>query len=467
MPPARAGILLSELCHVVTALSRISGRHVTQVWVPRPHLVVLAVGKELLHLEVAPVPRLHTTQHRPAAPPAPLSFQGMLRARMVGHPVEIRAPGGDRIVDLWTPVGVLHARLFGRGGGIWWTEGDEVIGASHGPARSLPPPAPLPRDELPPRFQPDEGEDWASAAARWFEQRAAQVAQLQRREAARRAAERRLGALQKLLRHLEEDLAASLGADALRQAADGLAAVVHRVSRGESRVEVPNLHTGEGVIVVSLDPGTSPSMTLRKMYDRAGRLERAQDHIIERIATAEEEQQRLRGQLDMLAELDDEVLLRLVALAPKQPPPASAEVARAGWWTWLGPGGQVVRIGRDAPGNHALVFRAARGRDWWLHLRDAPSAHVVIGAPDGKEPTDRVLAAAAELLLHASHIPDGVLVDLRLCKVSDLRPVPKGRPGEVIVTRERVLSRRRDPTNLHGWIRMDSAEIVPPRPKRG
>ncbi|HMV68008.1 MAG TPA: hypothetical protein PKA64_14270, partial [Myxococcota bacterium] len=123
-----------------------------------------------------------------------------------------------------------------------------------------------------------------------------------------------------------------------------------------------------------------------------------------------------------------------------------------------------LRVGRNAAGNHRLVFRASRGRDWWLHLRDAPSAHVVVPSADGAPPDPATLAAAVEALLLTARVPEGVQVDVRLARVADLRPVPGGHPGEVQITRERVIVGRRDPSALHGWIR---ADVVPRGPRGG
>lgn len=69
----------------------------------------------------------------------------------------------------------------------------------------------------------------------------------------------------------------------------------------------------------------------------------------------------------------------------------------------MSPGGFRVLYGTNATSNDYLTTRFAKPNDWWLHVRGAASAHVVLVA--GKTP-DRVpladLMFAAEVAVHNS-----------------------------------------------------------------
>jgi predicted ribosome quality control (RQC) complex YloA/Tae2 family protein len=108
-----------------------------------------------------------------------------------------------------------------------------------------------------------------------------------------------------------------------------------------------------------------------------------------------------------------------------------------------------VYVGRNDKGNHALVFRHSRGRDWWLHVRDRPGAHVVLPmANTGSAPSLEQLLVAANIALAASGAKPGEAYDVVYARVADLRPI-KSAPGKVLVRDERVLHVRREA--LEGW----------------
>jgi predicted ribosome quality control (RQC) complex YloA/Tae2 family protein len=106
----------------------------------------------------------------------------------------------------------------------------------------------------------------------------------------------------------------------------------------------------------------------------------------------------------------------------------------------LGPGGVRVLFGENAESNDYLTLRVARPNDYWLHVRGAQSAHVVLvtgNAPD-KIQREQLLFAAKVAVLnsgskHASYVP----VDYTLKKY--VRK-PKGAPkGSALYTHEKTL----------------------------
>lgn len=455
-----SGILLSELAHVIASLQRLVGRTPGSFFSSTPWSLVMEVGRDLVLMEVWPTPRLHTIKRRPPAPKRPLSFQGLLRARCEGPILAFTHHDGDRAFTLRFATGSLVVRLYGRGGGMWWMEESGAVAASDGPCEpELDPPPPMLPDATAPRFAPLEGEAWDEAAGRWFGAVVAANELADLRAHVLQRVDRRRAQLRRLVKNLEGDLEAALGAPELRADADCLAAELGRIRRGTSRLEVPDIHRGEGTRTLSLDPARSPAETLSRMYAKAGRLERAQDEIITRIQVAETEEAHLGAARQTAAAATTDQLRRLIRelkLPEPQPPKPVAKTARAPWTTWTDGDHHTVLVGRDAPGNHRLVFRQARGRDLWIHLRDRPSAHVVIPVDRKGPPPEHVVAFGVELALRSARIPEGQSEDLRVARVADLRAVPDGAPGEVSVTRERVVRASPQPRAFPQWIRQDA-----------
>lgn len=443
----------SEFHAVLGALGRLVGRRLGVIAQPARDRVVLGIGDEwLLIVPRGPLPRVHSIRGRPRNPASPFSFQGACRAHLGGPLTALVVRPDDRVVDLEFGPKRLHLRLTGRAGGLWLAEGDRVIAAFDGPApEALPDLPPLPPRVDSPRFEPAAGEDWDGAARRYFEGEEARQALDQRRVATRKALRRHLDRALRLGVALEEDLDRAAEAPALRAQADALAAALHTIRRGATEAVVPDLDDPERIHRIALETGP-PSVTLDRLYKRAKRLERGGDRIIDQIEATGRRAEALRQALEQVDDADEAGLLALRAIVPPDQAPRVAPADRDPWDTWIGPDGAVALVGRDADGNRRLTFQKARGRDFWMHLRDRPGAHLVLPMPEGRSPSKDLLLAGAQLLLQVGRIAEGTSADVQYARVRDLRPI-KGEPGRVIVTDERVLHVRRDATSLVGWRR--------------
>lgn len=106
----------------------------------------------------------------------------------------------------------------------------------------------------------------------------------------------------------------------------------------------------------------------------------------------------------------------------------------------IAPGGWTVLYGETAEANDYLTLRVARSEDYWLHVRGATSAHVVVQTRKSPERVQReTLEFAARVAVrHSSSKHSGyVSVDYTLKKY--VRK-PKGSPkGSALYTHERTL----------------------------
>lgn len=106
----------------------------------------------------------------------------------------------------------------------------------------------------------------------------------------------------------------------------------------------------------------------------------------------------------------------------------------------LAPGGWKVLYGENATSNDYLTQRVARPNDWWLHVRGAVSAHVVV--PSGNAP-DRVprevLVFAAKVAAKQSPSKHSSIVAVDYTLKKHVRK-PRGSPaGAVLYEREKTL----------------------------
>lgn len=448
-------MLLSELVPVVGELRSLVGAPLRGAWQPHRDRVILGLGDEhLLLVPRGPLARVHLIGRRPGNPQRPYSFQGAARAHLGGRLREIEGGLLDRTFSLRFERGALEVRLTGRGGGLWIVDEGRVVAAYDGPAAMLPPlPPPAPETiGRPPRFTPGHGQRWNDAAASWFEGEDHRREDLARRAALTRALRRHLDRLERLISALERDLDRAMAAPLLRRQADSLAARLFEIPRGASQAAVPDLEDPDHIHVIALNHRESAGRALGRLYERAGRLERQGLDVLDRLDLSKDRRVRLDEAIARVSTAAREELSALEALVPPSTSPGQA-ARRADIVTWRGPHGWQVWVGRSAAANRALTFQRARGRDWWMHLRDRPGAHLILPVRSGGGPALEWLLAAAQIALIHGGVAVGAAADVQYTAVRHVRAIPGDALGRVQVHEERVLHVAREQVPPVGWLR--------------
>ncbi|MCB0052847.1 MAG: hypothetical protein KDE24_25260, partial [Caldilinea sp.] len=84
-------------------------------------------------------------------------------------------------------------------------------------------------------------------------------------------------------------------------------------------------------------------------------------------------------------------------------------------------------------------FRLAQPDDLWLHARGVPGAHVIVRG-GGRPPDEEDVALAARLAAYRSAARGDRSVDVIVTERRWVSRAPGGRPGQVLVARERVIA---------------------------
>lgn len=430
---------------------RCIGQRVSDMRQPSRHRLELVFtdGTRLL-IEVRPVARIHLCSSRSKNPKKPFSFQGLLRSRLTGSLLDIHVDPSDCIVDFSFGRLRLHCRVF-LGGGVWLFEEDRCLAGLEGPAEPGAVVRP-PYSPRAPRFEPhDEQPSWLQAATTYFEDELREwrlhTARKQLRQDIRREQKRK----RRLLSKLNEDLERTDLVATMRAQADSLGVRLHTFRQRSGTIEFPDVHDEERTWSLALKHGETAPQAMNRLYNKARRLEDAQAGIVQRIEHTESllhAYQEALTALESAGFADLRTLRKGVALPQKT---QRERRERAAWEVWTGPGGQRVRIGTDRKTNRRLVFGASKGYDVWMHLRELPSAHLVIDGSKTHPPALETLLAAAQLLLRKSRWAEGVKADVQYTQVRHLRAVPGDAGAQVIVHQEKVLLVERDDTPLKGW----------------
>lgn len=416
-----------------------------------------------------------------------ISLQGMLRKELL--------PGILSAVDIDTGKGLIWLRIASSGHGgrtivvetdarepRWFllattTEGARILGSS---------PAGRPSDERdtrrgrlyePPRRAPAlRGEGAAAATATPLTSAATVDPALTTLRARLKSEHDRLKRLQK---RLEGDLGKHGDPEAFARDGELLKTVMGTLRRGPASVDVTD---HEGVVhVIALDPARDASENLQAIFERARRARAARLHVAPRLADNAARLAKvmaLREQV-LTGPVADDVIAGAIAFlaGPEAGPSARRKAATAGtrqpWRTFVVGasvvrGGVLVRVGRSAKDNDALV-KSARGNDVWMHARDRSGSHVIIPSSGAAIP-DEVMIDAGHLAAWFSQCRGETHVDVQHTRVKHLKKPGAGAPaGLFLVANEAVMHLRVDESRLRRLLATEVAAVVmaPAAAKRG
>lgn len=203
-------------------------------------------------------------------------------------------------------------------------------------------------------------------------------------------------------------------------------------------------------LVVRMDPELTALENAQRYFDKAKRAKAGRPIVEDQIRRIEEDLIAVRQslaaaptvkprELDALIEAADRRKWRhakvLPTTAPEDRPYAGNRIRE-----YLGPGGFTILVGENSTANDYLTLRVAKPDDWWLHVRGATSAHVIIRTHRKPERVSKeVFEFAARLAVrhstqkHASYVP----VDITQRRY--VRRIKGSAPGTVQYTHERTI----------------------------
>mgnify|MGYP000515966789 CR=1 FL=1 len=105
--------------------------------------------------------------------------------------------------------------------------------------------------------------------------------------------------------------------------------------------------------------------------------------------------------------------------------------------------GVVVSVGKSAADNLKLL-RAARAWDYWMHLKDLPSAHAILQRERGQKLSPKLMQAAAQFLIKMNYgskgdQKKGEAFDILFVESRFVRPIKGSKTGSVNFSNETVL----------------------------
>lgn len=281
----------------------------------------------------------------------------------------------------------------------------------------------------------------------------------------------------RLLKALQGDQTRHGDPTSLEEEGELLKTVMGRVKRGVASIDVVSF---DGVPrTLMLDPALDAKHNLMRLFGKAKKARSALARTAPRLKEAHVDLQaleQLRSELlgiDLLIPPHIDLVTRIETQLSSGGPTARRKAAmqtarstgRLAWRSFVVATAVVVRVGRGARDNDALV-KSAKGNDLWLHARDATGAHVVIQSAGGPVPDD-VLRDASLLAAWFSSLRGERHVDIQHTRVKNLRKPGGGAPaGLFLVSNESVLGLRVDDERVSALLAAEVAAGAIERPPK-
>lgn len=499
LAPAPAGLRPEEVALLVSELApSLIGARIEKVvdYAPGPasEAFVLRLSKakerfELMFTVRAGYCRVHLLPDKAPAAARPSDKAMALRELLRGGIVEsIDQPQGDRVFRL---VVTLHREgqglrralileLFGnRGRGvvvdrdrrrIRWAVGRGGVEINRDYRYPEPPPkkpsdfATLPFE--PTRLIPDDARGTPHAFNFALSRHMAECERVGDFELSRDRASRRVRdevkKQRRLLSHLGGDLGEAEQWQKYEQRGELVKAELHRLSRGDTSVEVINYFDPEmPKIEIPLDPKLTPVENVERCFRRARKGKRSVSQVEERRDRCQSVIDRLvevgqqLSELNLESGLHPEAIIKPVqGLLPREKANAGKPGGRKKQQQKAGPRrfrsrqGFEILSGRSSRENDRLTLTVARGNDLFFHRAHQPGPHVILRVPPGKVAAPESIEDASFLAGYLAGWRGPANTMVHWCPTKYIRK-PKGLPpGKVLLDRPREFLVRYQPELL-------------------
>ena len=247
--------------------------------------------------------------------------------------------------------------------------------------------------------------------------------------------EKKLKKLNKTLSLIKKDIEDSKTMDSIKEEGDILASVLYNVKRGMNSIKAYDFYNNKEV-EIELNPLISPNENLDRIYKKYNKVKRGltnairrEKEIKEEITYAESTLLFIENSTDVasLREIEEELikLNYIKSIHNKKKTKLKKEVK----YGVIEGEDYLILYGRNNLENDNLTFKVSAKDDYWFHVKDIPSSHIILKT---SKLTDELIVKSAQVSAYFSkaNLGEKVIVDYTLRKnVSK----PNGaKPGFVI-----------------------------------
>lgn len=237
------------------------------------------------------------------------------------------------------------------------------------------------------------------------------------------------------LHKLEKILFDSTNSDEYRIKGDLLFSNIHYMKKGMHYITVDNYYDNSKM-TIDLDPRLDPKQNAKKYYTKYQKAKNSITVLKEQIDITEKEIAYFDGLLTLLGnanyydaiEIKEE--LENLGYLKKRLTKGKKSNKKPQFESYVTKDNIDIYIGKNNLQNEYLTFKYANRYDTWFHVKDMPGSHIVVKGDTLDEYTIRL---ASNLAAYYSKGKDSSSVPVNYTLVKNLKKIPGGKPGQVIM----------------------------------
>lgn len=247
---------------------------------------------------------------------------------------------------------------------------------------------------------------------------------------------RKIKKQEKIITNAEQDILKSKNYEENKLFGDLIFTNIYKIKTGDKSIETTNYQDGN-IIKIKLDKDLSPSQNAQKYYKNFSKLKKTYDYSKKRIEEAREYLQFLK-EADLSIDLinSSEELKEYKTLFDTQNPIKKAKYLQN--IEKIKINNFDIYIGKNHFQNDYLLSKIASADDIWLHLKDYPSAHIIIKQKE-KPIDEQTIFKAAKLAKEFSKAKNSSKVCVIYTLKKFVRKIPKSKYGLVNYKEEKEI----------------------------
>lgn len=250
---------------------------------------------------------------------------------------------------------------------------------------------------------------------------------------------------------LEDDLKSTTRSQEFRTWADYCMSYAYLVKKGDVVLEVPSFEDENSLVKIPLQPHLSGIENANAYYKKASKINQSILHIHEQLSITQTMITYLEScenalefaSIDEAIQIKDELVSQKMMRAKVTPVTKKKQTIKI--LRFEGENFSVY-VGKNNIQNDYLTFNFANKHDFWFHVKDAPSSHVILRTKD--ELSELMIRTAANLCANYSKHAKSSSVEVMYTSISNIKKIPKAPLGLVSVKQYTTIFIDPDPSIL-------------------